>query len=248
MKRAAALRAVSAAACAVALTACATPAAPWAPALIDVVRPSYPELRGAVIDVGAVRTPRAAGQALPNLPSLFGGGPRRYELRIGELAARPDCPLAARRAVVAHELAHIAAMQRRDASGVLSYVGDALVDAAALERRTDVEVVARGFGGDMVTLRTWARRVPRGPLDPKAADVARVYYGVDELVALDDVRVRCPAVFARFLAAPPRSLREILDALSLNAFRGCERGRSPRGEACRRRRARSRRGSARRRR
>lgn len=189
--------------------ACATAPPEWAPPLVDdVKRASFPELAGTPLRVCNEDERHVGGRALFAPSSLWAGEPRARDYQVCfNAAVTGDVE---RRYVAAHELAHIVDYASRDTPRELWAF---LVEIAATpwrsERRADVIVLERGYADELVAYRRWQREWMRDAPDALAAR-KRNYFTPNEARAADDVRRRCPDVFATFRERPPSDLRAIL--------------------------------------
>ena len=170
-------------------------------------RARYPELDGREIAVSALYDDAVFFQANFTLGSALSDGPLAYAIQANPRALSGAVDDDALAGVLGHELAHLRDYQSRTRAQLVELIAPALLPTSSTwERGTDLVAIARGFGPGLLRFRVWSFRVlARDDVATKRA----VYYSPLEIALLLDVKTRCPALFAGFLASPPTTARAI---------------------------------------
>ncbi len=161
------------------------PAAPeWAERLVrDVRSSSFPELADKDIRVGQFTSDSDYFQARFSISRFFLGRRMRYLIRVNSGATLLTAPEEGRRAIVAHELAHLAYFAKGNRLRLLSmlrFPGKGF--RKRFEKRADVEALRRGYAQGLKQYRVWLyQHVPSGALPEKRRD----YLSPDEIDALE---------------------------------------------------------------
>jgi hypothetical protein len=155
----------------------------WAERLVREVRTaSFPELATADIRVLPFVSESDYFQARFSLSRLMLGRRMRYSIRVNPGAALADVPEEGRRAIVAHELAHLAYYTRGNRLhlvNLLRFPGKRFRER--FEKRADTEAVRRGYAQGLKQYRVWLyQHVPASALPEKKRD----YLSPDEIDAV----------------------------------------------------------------
>lgn len=125
--------------------------------LSEVRRESFPELGGETITLNQLRSASdyfISGTELRTL--LNGRRSRDYLVYVNPRLYLDPPPRAAIRAVLAHELVHVADYSQRSTLGLARFTVRYLTsDDAEYERSTDVEALRRGYGCGLMAYREW---------------------------------------------------------------------------------------------
>ncbi|MBZ5623369.1 MAG: hypothetical protein LAQ69_32295 [Acidobacteriia bacterium] len=161
------------------------PGAPeWAERLVRNVRSSsFPELAKKDIRIEQFTSDSDYFQARFSLSQFILGRRMRYVIRVNSGANLLTAPEEARRAIVAHELAHLAYYakgNRLHLLGLLRFAGKDFRER--FEKRADVEALRRGYAQGLKQYRIWLyEHVPPSALMEKKRD----YLSPDEIDALE---------------------------------------------------------------
>ena len=160
-----------------------TGAPEWAERLVrDIQSSSFPELAKRDIRVRPFASYSDYFQARFSIARFILGRPMRYVIRVNSGAALLTAPEEGRRAIVAHELAHLtyyARGNRLHLLGLLRYPGKGFRER--FEKRADTEAVRRGYAQGLKQYRVWLyQHIPPGALQEKKRD----YLSPDEIDAL----------------------------------------------------------------
>lgn len=145
----------------------------WAaPLVAEVCAESYPELRHAVIRVQPLKSTSDYFRARFSFPSFFSAKEMQFILRVNTNTILESVPLEERRAVIAHELAHVLYYTRHRRVQLLRLV--ALSNnhfREQFEKQADREAVVRGYGRGLKAYRLWLyQNVPAQALAEKKRD------------------------------------------------------------------------------
>jgi hypothetical protein len=154
----------------------------WAARLVrDVRAASFPELAGADVRVREFASDSDYFQARFSISRFILGRRMRYFIRVNSGAAISAAPEEARRAIVAHELAHLAYYARGNrlhVFGLLRLSGKGFRER--FEKRADLEALRRGYAQGLKLYRVWLyEHVPPGALPEKKRD----YFSPEEIDA-----------------------------------------------------------------
>jgi hypothetical protein len=161
------------------------PVAPeWAERLVrNVQSSSFPELAKKDIRIDQFTSDSDYFQARFSIPRFILGRRMRYVIRVNSGATLLTASEDARRAIVAHELAHLAYYakgNRLHLLGLLRFPGKGFRER--FEKRADVEAVMRGYAQGLKEYRIWLyEHVPPGALPEKRRD----YLSPAEIDALE---------------------------------------------------------------
>jgi hypothetical protein len=213
---------------AVTLSSCATVPGQDAPpdaqrerlrAVVDDVRArSFPDLQDATIAVEVLEHDEGATFfALSNFGVIEAlGGARRYQIllsrRLLELDVNATRP--ALFAVVAHELSHTVDYEERDAAGLFSLL-PMLWDERSeeqVEKRTDLEAIARGYGSGLIAYRRWQKSVLD---DHSYQQKLQIYYDPVEIELIEAALRSCRGLRVLWRRDPPLTARQVVQQTCL---------------------------------
>ena len=173
----------------------------------EVQTASYPELKDARIEVKTFRGESDYFQSRFSFGRFLTGRRMRYVVYVNPAIYDKNCPAAARRAIVAHELAHILYYRQRNRLQLLGLARLAGANfTAKFERGADLEALARGYGEGLKQYRVWLyQNIPPRKLAAKRRD----YFSPEEIDALLSALQTRPALLDYWRKHPPRKLAEI---------------------------------------
>ncbi len=173
----------------------------------EIQMAAYPELAGAQLEVKPFHSSTDYFQARFAVGRFLSGRRMSYQLYVNPLVYKRGCPEMAVRAIIAHELAHIAFYRRRKRLKLLGLVR--LTSSGAnlrFERGADLEAITRGYGAGLREYRTWLyHNIPAGAVKAKQRD----YFTPAEIDALDTAGRANPQLFVYWRKHIPRNLAEI---------------------------------------
>ena len=155
----------------------------WAERLVRSVQDSsYPELATKDIRIAPFTSDSDYFQARFSIPRFLLGRRMRYVIRVNSSAVLLTAPEEARRAIVAHELAHLAYYakgNRLHLLGLFRLAGKGFRER--FEKGADMKALKRGYAQGLKQYRIWLyQHVPPGALMEKKRD----YLSPDEIDAL----------------------------------------------------------------
>jgi hypothetical protein len=168
---------------------------------------SYPELKGLEIEIKLFDSKSDYFRTRFTFTSFLFGRNLRYVLRVNRNVFSHNAPEDGLRAIVAHELGHIAYFKSKNRVRHLCLIRLATKGfTARFERRTDLKAIAQGFGEGLKSYRQWLYgQIPSNKLEEKK----RNYFSPEEIDAILLKLRRQPSLLRCWLNAAPRSLSEI---------------------------------------
>ena len=196
-------------------THCESPRAPELQSALDRTRvlierirtASYPELKAAQIQVRSFESASDFFRARPRIPDFFLRKKLRYVIQVNPKACELQVPEYGVKAIMAHELSHVAYLKKRNRLRLLAMVpflsGGFVRD---FERRADMEAISRGYGEGLKAYRQWLyQHIPQKSL----AEKRRNYFSPEEINSIL-LRIRqCPHLLDYWLKKPPRNPPEV---------------------------------------
>jgi hypothetical protein len=176
--------------------------------IVDEVRAaSYPELRGADIQVRAFESRSDYFRSRFDYRRYLAPTSMRYVVFVNPRVYRLGAPDDAVRAIVAHELAHVLFYRQRSRLHLLGLVrlsGSGY--RQRFERRADLVALSRGYGDGLKAYRAWLyAHVPAKSLDEKRRD----YFSPDEIAAIAAAAKDRPELYGAMMERVPRNLAEV---------------------------------------
>ena len=177
-------------------------------ALVDqVLASSYPELEGVEIRIKTFSSRSDYFKSRFGFPQYFCAR-IRFLVFVNPGAFELQAPDAGLRAIIAHELAHVAYYKRRNRLRLLGLVRlTSKRFSAEFERRADLRAIALGYGEGLKEYRRWLyASVPASKLKEKR----RNYFSPEEIDAILSASRARPELIEYWLNNVPLSLNEIL--------------------------------------
>jgi len=176
--------------------------------LNEIEAASYPELRGADIQVKLFESQSDYFRARFAAPQFLTGRRMRYIVFVNASVFTRRAPEEGVRAILAHELAHVLYFRRRNRLHLLGLVRLASKGfTARFERWADLQAIARGYGEGLKEYRKWLyQNIPVKNVSEKKRD----YFSPEEINAIVSAAQRRPELLVYWLRHVPRSLKEIL--------------------------------------
>jgi len=176
----------------------------------EVIAQSYPELHDAEIRLKVFHSRADFFHTRFGIPQFFFGRRMRYLIWINPQVCDRHAPEAGFRAIIAHELAHIAWFRRGSRIRLLCLTR--LLSgsfAARFERRTDLQAIARGYGLELKEYRQWLyQNIPAEKLKEKQ----RNYFTPVEIDAILRLSAQHRNLLEYWDTRVPRNLEEIMQA------------------------------------
>jgi hypothetical protein len=176
--------------------------------LLEQVRStSYPELSSTQIQIRNMNNEADFFRARLRFPDFFFRSTIRYVIRVDPRVFELQAPEAGVRAIMAHELGHVAYLKKRNRLQLLGMV--ALISnrfATRFERRTDLEAISRGYAEGLKAYRQWLyQNVPATKLKEKQ----QRYFSPTEIEMLVSEMGKCPGLLQFWTKNPRLNLKEI---------------------------------------
>ena len=175
--------------------------------LSEIKAASYPELRGADIQVKLFKSQSDYFRARFAVPQFLTGRRMRYVVFVNAAVFTRQAPEEGVRAILAHELAHVVYFRRRNRLHLFGLVRLASKEfTARFERWADLQAIARGYGEGLKAYRKWLyQNIPAKDVSEKKRD----YFSPEEIDAIVSAAQRRPDLLAYWLEHVPRNLKEI---------------------------------------
>jgi hypothetical protein len=176
-------------------------------ALVDqVTAASYPELKSADIRIRMFRSRSDYFKARFGLPQFFFMR-MRYLVFVNPRAFELKAPEDGVRAIIAHELAHVAYYKRRARVRLVGLIRlTSKRFSAEFERRADLKAIALGYGEGLKEYRRWLYgAVPASALGEKR----RNYFSPEEIDAILSSSSMRPELLEYWIKHVPMSLDQI---------------------------------------
>ena len=175
----------------------------------EIVAASYPELRGADIEVKTFQSDSDYFRTGFSISRFLFGRKMRYILLVNPRVFERNAPEAGIRAILAHELGHAFYFKKGKRIRLLGLVR--LLSkgyAARFERWTDLQALTRGYAEGLKAYRRWLyQNVPR----KKMGEKRRNYFSPEEIDAIVSAIAKQPAMQAYWFKRVPRNLAEIVN-------------------------------------
>lgn len=175
--------------------------------LNEIKAASYPELRGADIQVKFFESRSDYFRARFAVPQFLTGRKMRYIVFVNANVFTLQAPDEGVRAILAHELAHVLYFRRRNRLRLFGLVRLASKGfTSRFERWADLQALARGYGEGLKEYRKWLyQNIPAKNLREKKRD----YFSPEEIDAIVSSAQRQPELLTYWLEHVPGNLKEI---------------------------------------
>lgn len=175
---------------------------------------SYPELNTTQIQIRIMNNEVDFFRARLRFPDFFFKSRIRYVIRVNPKIFELQAPEAGLRAIMAHELAHVAYLKKENRLQLLGMVRlTSRSFAVRFERRTDLEAISRGYAEGLKTYRQWLYQHVSGT---KLKEKQQTYFSPTEIEVLASVIDTCPGLLQFWMKNPPLNLKEIEEEPSKN--------------------------------
>ena len=148
----------------------------------EITQTSYPELADAEIRIVLFNNRSDYFRTRFAIPQYMTGQRMRYILSVNPEVFSRNCPDAAIRAIIAHEIGHVLFFSQRNRLRLLGLVRlESKNYTAEFERWTDLQAISRGYGEGLKEYRRWLyQNVPQKSLAEKRRD----YFSPEEIDAI----------------------------------------------------------------
>ena len=180
--------------------------------ILSEVRVSYPELRDARISLKLFTSKSDFFRSQFSISRFFTFRRFQYIIFVNEQVFNLNAPEDGIRAIVAHELAHVAYFKRHTRLGLFRLIGLASRSyTARFERGADLQAIKRGFGEGLKSYREWLyQNIPA----ENVAEKKRNYFSpaeIDLILALSRAQ---PGLIDALIKKVPRDRSQIEMAIS----------------------------------
>jgi len=175
----------------------------------EIIAASYPELKGARIQIKTFHSRSDYFKARFGLPQYFFAH-MRYLLFVNPEVFYLRAPDAGLRAIIAHELGHVSYVKMRNRLRLLGLVRlTSKQFTAEFERWADLKAISLGYGEGLKEYRRWLYlNVPAS----KLAEKQQNYFSPDEIDAILSALQKQPKLIEYWLSHVPLNLDQILAA------------------------------------
>lgn len=174
----------------------------------EIVEKSYPELKKARIKIKTFDSRADYFRSRFSLARFLTFRRLDYLILVNPRIFSKDAPPdAAVRAIIAHELAHVAYYERHnrfELLGLMSLLSNSFT--VRFERGADLEAIRRGYGAGLKDYRQWLyQNIPPKNLPAKKCD----YFSPEEIDLILEATAEKPALFDFWRKKIPRNATEI---------------------------------------
>ena len=173
----------------------------------EIVEKSFPELRGAAISVETFDSSSDYFQSRFSFSRFLTFRRFRYVIFVNPQVFEKNAPIEGVRAIVAHELAHVAYYRRHNRFELFGLAGLQLQSfAVRFERGADLQAIKRGYGAGLKRYREWLyEHIPHEKIAVKKRD----YFSPAEIDLMLDARQEKPGLIDYWIKNVPRNGQEI---------------------------------------
>jgi hypothetical protein len=173
----------------------------------EIIARSFPTLIGIDIRVKPFQSDTDYFRTSFSATRFAAGVKMRYFVLVNPASRTRGAPFEGIQAILAHELAHVEDLTRGKRIRLFGLAG--LVSetrTARLERRADLNAIARGYGSGLKAYRAWLyNHVPA----EKLAEKRRDYFSPEEIDAILAATAEQPELFDYWLRHVPMSLADV---------------------------------------
>ncbi len=186
--------------------------------IAEIIKKSYPELAQTNIFVKTFDSPSDYFRSRFFLKWFLTFQKTRYIIFVNpRVFGSNQSPPEAIRAIIAHELAHIAYYRRHNRFELCGLVAlESKSFTARFERGADLEAIKRGYGAGLKVYREWLYR--NIPAD-KIADKKRDYFSPEEIELIQNAVASKPALMNFWQRNVPRNIAALKSANSDKTFK-----------------------------
>ncbi len=178
----------------------------------EIVKNSYPELVHAQISVQTFESRSDYFRSRFSFARFLTFRKPHYLIFVNPLVFGKNAPPAeAVRAIIAHEIAHIAYYVRHNRFELFGLIAlESKSFTARFERGADLQAIKRGYGAGLKLYREWLyQNIP----DDKIADKKRDYFSPEEIDLILNASEMKPELIDFWIKNVPRSLTQIKTAI-----------------------------------
>lgn len=177
----------------------------------EIVKTSYPELKNALIKIKSFDSRTDYFRARFSFARFLTFRKLHYLIFVNPQIFEKNAPIEGIRAIIAHELAHIAYYRRHNRFELLGLMSlQSKSFTARFERGADLQAIMRGYGAGLKDYREWLyQNVPAKQIAAKKRD----YFSPAEIELMAEGIREKPALIDFWIKKVPRNLNEIQSAV-----------------------------------
>lgn len=177
----------------------------------EIIKNSYPELQNAAIKIKSFKSRTDYFRARFSFARFLTFRRLHYLISVNPQLFEKNAPTEGVRAIIAHELAHIAYYRRHNRFALLGLISlESKSFTARFERGADLQAIKRGYGEGLKQYREWLyQNIPAEKIKAKKRD----YFSPEEIeVILTAIKAK-PDLIDFWIKNVPRNLSEIQSAV-----------------------------------
>ncbi len=175
--------------------------------MMEIRNTSFPELANTNIQIHICASDSDYFVTRLSIARFLSGQQTAFIIKVNPKVFTEGAPEAALRAILAHELGHVLWLKQQKRIKHLGLIRMATKNyTARFERRTDLLVIARGYGNGLDSYRRWLyQHIPPNKLTEKK----RNYFSPEEIIALQTELKLHPQKLNQWLNNPPLNIAQI---------------------------------------
>lgn len=177
----------------------------------EIVKISYPELQNASIKIKSFESRADYFRARFSFGRFLTFRKLHYLILVNPQVFKKGAPIDGIRAIIAHELAHIAYYRRHTRFELLGLMGlQSKSFRSRFERGADLQAIKRGYDVGLKLYREWLyQNIPAKQIAAKKRD----YFSPEEIELMTEAIREKPALIDYWIKNVPRNLNEIQSAI-----------------------------------
>jgi hypothetical protein len=177
----------------------------------EIVNASFPELKNASITVKTFDSRADFFRARFSFARFLTFRKLHYLIFVNSQVFKKNAPVNGIRAIIAHELAHVAYYRRHNRFELFGLMGlESKSFTARFERGADLQAIMRGYGAGLKDYREWLyQNIPAKQITAKRRD----YFSPAEIKLILEAIKNKPELIDFWIKNVPRNLNEIQSAI-----------------------------------
>lgn len=179
----------------------------------EIVKDSYPKLKNERIKIKTFDSRADYFRSRFSVSRFLTFRNLYYLILVNPKIYKSGAPIDGIRAIIAHELAHVAYYERHNCFELLGLVAlQSKSFTARFERGADLQAIKRGYGAGLIQYREWLyKNIPAKNISAKKRD----YFSPEEIKLIIKSVEQKPELIDYFIENVPRNLDEIKSAFEL---------------------------------
>jgi len=180
----------------------------------EIIKTSFPELNDASIKIKTFKSQADYFRARFTFTRFLTFRKIHYLIFVNPQVFEKNAPMNGIRAIIAHELSHIAYYRRHNRFELLGLISlQSKTFTARFERGADLQAIKRGYGAGLQEYREWLyQNIPPKSLIAKKRD----YFSPEEIELITDSIREKPSLIDYWIKNVPRNLNEIQSTVQNN--------------------------------